>query len=109
MDWQHILIPIALFACVTYAFKAVLDAVMRYRMLREPGTEELLRTIVQAEEEQRRLASLRWGLILVALAGGFALIQTVDWREINAGAVAVLAFCTGAGHLVFYAMSRRKP
>ena len=51
-------------------FKAVLDAVMRYRMLREPGTEDLLRSILQGEQAQRRLASLRWGLLLIAVAIG---------------------------------------
>lgn len=107
MDWQHILVPIALFLCVTYAFKAVLDAVMRYRMLHEPGTEDLLRSILQGEERQRRLASLRWGVLLVAVALGFAAIQAIGWQEVNPGAIAVLALCTGLGHLAFYLLSRR--
>jgi len=108
MDLQHILVPIALFACFTYAFKAVLDAVVRQRMLREPGTEDLLHSILKEEQQQRRLSSLRWGLLSLALAGGFAIIQTVGWVELSTGALAILLACTGLGHLIFYALTRNK-
>ena len=107
VDWQHTLVPIALFVCVTYAFKAALDAVMRYRMLHEPGTEELLRSILQGEEAQRRFASLRWGVLLVAAAAGFGVIQAIGWQDVNPGAIAVLACSIGLGHLLFYALARR--
>lgn len=107
MDLQHVLVPIVLFLCVTWAFKAVLDAVMRDRMLREPGTEDLLRSILQGERARYRLASLRWGLLLIAVAIGFAIIQALGWREITPGAIAVLAGCTGLGQLAFYGVSRR--
>lgn len=108
MDLQHILVPIALFACVTYAFKAVLDAVMRQRMLREPGTEDLLHSILKEEQQQRRLSSLRWGLLSLALAGGFAIIQAIGWAELSTGALAILLACTGLGHLIFYVLTRNK-
>ena len=108
VDLRQIVVPIVLFVCITYAFKAVLDAVMRYRMLREPGTEDLLRSILQGEQAQRRLASLRWGLLLIALAAGLATIQIIGWQEINPGGIAILAGSTGIAHLVFYALSRRQ-
>lgn len=108
MDLQHILVPIALFACVTYAFKAVLDAVVRQRMLREPGTEDLLHSILKEEQQQRRLSSLRWGLLSLALAGGFAIIQAVGWFELSIGALAILLACTGLAHLIFFALTRNK-
>lgn len=108
MDMQHVLVPIALFACVTYLFKAVLDAVMRLRMLREPGTEDLLRVIVKEEQAQRRLSSLRWGLLLLALAGGFAITRVMGWVELSSGALAILLACTGLGNLLYYAVTRTK-
>lgn len=107
MELKNILVPIALFICITYAFKAVLDAVMRYRSLREPGTEDLLRVILQGEQNERRRASLRWGLVLVMLSVGLAVIDVLDWREMTPAVLAVLAGCTGAGHLVYYALSRQ--
>lgn len=108
MDLQHLLVPIALFGCITYLFKAVLDAVMRQRMLREPGTEDLLHAIVKEEQQQRRLSSLRWGLLLLALAGGFTIIQALGWVQLSRGGLAILLACTGVGHLVFYALTRNK-
>lgn len=106
MELKNILVPIALFICITYAFKAVLDAVMRYRMLREPGTEDLLRSILLGEQRERRLASLRWGLVLVLLSAGLAAIHGLGWREVTPAVIAVLLGCTGAGHLVYFAISR---
>jgi hypothetical protein len=108
MELQHVLVPIALFACITYLFKAVLDAVVRQRMLREPGTEDLLHSMMIEEQQQRRLSSLRWGLLSLALACGFAIIQAFGWVELSTGALAILLACTGIGHLVFYALTRNK-
>ncbi len=105
---QHTLVPLALFACITWAFKATLDAVMRYRMLREPGTEHLLQSILLGEQAQRRLASLRWGLLLIAIAIGFALIEFLGVRGVTPGAVALLVGCTGIAHLIYYALSRKQ-
>jgi len=108
MDMQHVVVPIALFACIAYLFKAVLDAVIRQRMLREPGTEDLLHMILKEEQQQRRLSSLRWGLLLLALAGGFAIINAIGWVELSIGALAILLACAGLGHLIFYALTRNK-
>ena len=61
----------------------------------------------RVEEVRRRHASLRWGIILVALAGGFALIQQGDWHELTPGMIAVLAGATGLGNLVYFAVARK--
>ena len=101
------LIPIVLFLCITYAIKAVVDARFRQKMVGAGGSEELIRSILQGEELRRRHASLRWGIILVALAGGFALIQQSDWHELTPGMIAVLAGATGLGNLVYFAIARK--
>lgn len=103
----ELLIPIVLFLCITYCVKLVIDARLRSKMLKEGGSAELVRTIVENEQQQRRQASLRSGLILTAVAIGFGTIQAFGWDEINAGVVAVLAAATGLGNLVFYAIARR--
>jgi len=104
---QHIVIPIALFACVTYAFRAVLDAILRERLLRLGVTQELVQAIVRGEERQRRNAALRGGLVFVLLALGFALIQGIGWNELNAGAVGILAAAIGLAQLGYFILSRR--
>ncbi|MFC4820275.1 hypothetical protein [Dokdonella ginsengisoli] len=103
----ELLIPIVLFLCITYCVKLVIDARLRSRMLKEGGSTELMRSMVQNEQQQRRQSSLRSGLILTAVAIGFGTIQAFGWNEINAGVVAVLAAATGLGNLVFYALTRK--
>jgi hypothetical protein len=104
---QGAVLGTVLFVCVTYAFKTVVDAATRYRMLRMGGSEERVRSILQGDEHQRRHASLRWGVVLVALAIAFGLIEAFGWREITPGVIAVLAGATGVGNLAFFAISRR--
>jgi len=104
---QQTIVPIALFVCITYAFKAIVDARMRYLLLNAGGSEDLIRSILLGEEQQRRHASLRWGIVLIALAVGFGLIEAFHWTEITPGAIAVLAAATGLGNLAFFAISRR--
>jgi hypothetical protein len=104
-------VPIALFLCVTYGFtyaiKALLDARMRSLLARSGTSEELIRAIIQAEDLQRRRASLRWGIILVGLALAFGLIQAFGWNEITPGVVALLAGATGLGNLAFFVLAPR--
>ena len=86
MDFE-VLIPITLFVCVTYAIKALLDARTRAKLIASNGSEELIRSLVQNEEQQRRHASVRWGVVLVCLAIGFALIEYFGWDDVTPGAI----------------------
>jgi hypothetical protein len=104
-----ILIPITLFLCVTYAIKALLDARTRGKLIAANGSEELIRSLVLNEEQQRRHASVRWGIVLVCLAAGFALIEFFGWDEVTPGAIAVLLGATGIGNLVSFYISRDLP
>jgi hypothetical protein len=104
-----ILIPITLFLCVTYAIKALLDARTRNKLIAANGSEELIRSLVQNEEQQRRHASVRWGIVLVCLAVGFALIEFFGWDEVTPGAIALLLGATGIGNLVSFYISRDLP
>ena len=108
MDFD-LLIPITLFVCVTYAIKALLDARTRGKLIAANGSEELIRSLVQNEEQQRRHASVRWGVVLVCLAVGFALIDFFGWEEVTPGAIAVLLGATGVGNLASFAISRNLP
>ena len=101
------LIPITLFVCIAYAIKVLVDARFRQKMVGVGGAEELIRSILQGEEVRRRHGALRWGVILLALAGGFALIQQSDWHELTPGMIAILAGATGLGNLVYFAIARK--
>jgi hypothetical protein len=102
-----ILVPIALFACITYAIKVVVDARVRSRMIGAGGSEELVNSIMRDEEQRRRHSSLRWGIVLLSVGAGFGLIQWFGWQDVTPGMVAVLAAATGLGNLAFFAVSRK--
>jgi hypothetical protein len=101
------LIPISLFVCIAYAIKVVVDARVRQRMVAAGGSADLVDSVLRDEELRRRHSSLRWGIVLLALAVGFGLIQCLGWREVTPGMNAVLAGVTGLGNLVFFALSRK--
>ncbi len=104
-----VLIPITLFLCVTYAIKALLDSRTRAKLIAANGSEEMIRTLVQNEEQQHRHTSLRWGIVLTALALGFGLIEYFGWDDVTPGAIAMLLGATGVGNLVFYSVARNLP
>ena len=104
-----VIVFIALFACIVYTIKALLDARTRAKLIAANGSEEMIRSLVQNEEQQRRHASIRWGVVLVCLAIGFALIEYFGWNDVTPGAIAVLLGATGVGNLVSFAVSRNLP
>lgn len=104
---QHVLVPIALFLCITYAIKLLIDARLRSQMFKNGVSEAWLESMLKTEERQRRYASLRWGAVLLMMAAGFALNQFLYDSEFTAGSIAILAGAVGVGNLVFFALSRR--
>lgn len=103
----EILIPIVLFVCTYLSIKAVVDARSRRQMVQANGSEEMLRSILEGEETRRRQASLRWGVVLTALAAGFGLIEAFGWDELTPGVFALLLAATGTGNLAAYYLTRK--
>jgi hypothetical protein len=104
---KQTLIPLALFFCITFAFKALLDAVTRYRMMKESIPETLLAELLRHDAMQRRLSSLRWGIFLIAIGLGFALLEAFGWTRPTPGSIALLAILTGAGQLIYFRLTNR--
>ena len=103
----ELLIPITLFACIAYSIKAVVDARVRKQLVDSNGAPDLVRSILEGDEVNRRLSSLRWGITLVALSIGFAIVEAAGWREITPGVIAVLVGAVGIGNLGSFAASRK--
>jgi hypothetical protein len=104
---KQIIVPLALFICITLAFKLLLEAITRYRMLKEGVSADLLAELLRYDEHQRRLSALRWGIFLVAIGLGFALIEAFGWTRPTPGTLALLAILTGIGQLIHYRLSKR--
>ena len=108
MDAERVLVPIVLFVCATLAFKALLEAVIRMRLMRLGQSETSLRVLLDTDRFQRRAGALRSGIALVALACGAALIEAFGWRDVTPGAVAAVVLPMGIGELLFYFLSQRE-
>ena len=109
MNHFEFMIPITLFICITYAIKAVVDARVRKQLVASNVSQELIQSIVEADELRRRHATLRWGAIYIALAFGFGLMEALNLRDFTPGVLAILLGATGIGNLVAYALSRKLP
>jgi putative exporter of polyketide antibiotics len=103
----EILIPIALFSCIAYSIKTVVDAYTRRRIIESRGSEELVRSLLEGEATRRRLASLHWGSVLVALAVGFGLVEWMGVDRVTPGVIALLLAATGVGNLAFFLLERK--
>ena len=103
----ELLIPITLFVCIAYSIKAVVDARVRKQLVASNGAPDLVRNILQGDETNRRLSSLRWGITMVALAVAFGVVEAAGWTDITPGVIALLLGAVGLGNLAFYAMSRK--
>ena len=102
-----LLVPITLFAAIAYSIKAVVDARVRKQLVASNGAPDLVRSILEGDEANRRLSSLRWGITLVMLSIGFAIVEAAGWREITPGVIAVLVGAVGIGNLGSFAASRK--
>lgn len=101
------MIPITLFLSIAFVIKVIVDAYVRRQLVSSNVSQELVRSIVEGDELRRRHSSLRWGIVLVALAVALAVIEAMGWREVTAGVAALLLGATGIGNLVYYALARR--
>ena len=104
----EIFIPIVFFLCITYAIKVVVDARVRRRFIESNGSDDIVRAMLVGEEQHRRLGSLRWGVILVALAVGFGLVDAGGWNDLTPGVLAILLGATGLGNLAYWFIARKQ-
>jgi hypothetical protein len=107
MDADKVIVPIALFVCALIAFKALLEAVIRLRLMHLGQSETSLRAMLDADRYQRQTGALRSGIALVGLACGAGLIEAFGWRDVTPGAVAALVLPMGIGELIFFFLTKR--
>jgi hypothetical protein len=101
------LIPITLFGAIAYSIKAVVDSRVRRQLVQSNVSQELVQSIIQGDEVRRRHSSLRWGVVLIALAIGFGFIDVAGWDDITPGSIAILLGATGLGNLAHFLIARR--
>ena len=102
------LIPIVLFVCVVLAIKVIVDARVRKRIAETNPSEDLVKTMLIADEQSRRLSALKWGLVLTVVGIAFGLISALRLEADNPGSYGLLIGAAGVGMLAYHALANRK-
>ncbi len=103
-----IFIPIVLFICITLAIKTIVDSRVRRRMVESHSSEELVRAILLADEQNRRMSALKWGVVLSVTGGAFLLIDALSLAADRPATFGIVIIAAGLGMLGFHWVSQRK-
>ncbi len=104
----EILIPITLFICIVAAIKFVVDSRLRRRLAETHADQELIRAMLQADEQSRRVSALKWGIVLTLLGLAFGLIDVLNLDSESPATWGLLIGTTGLGMLGFHLVASRK-
>lgn len=106
MDFD-ILIPISVFIAFVMSIKIICDYLLRRRLSSSNGSQELITTMLQTDEQGRRLSALKWGLVLTLVGVAFGLISALHLDSNNPGTWGLLIGAAGVGMLAYHAMAGR--
>jgi hypothetical protein len=104
----ELLIPIVLFICITYAIKVIMDGRVRSKLAQSGASEDLVRTMLAADEQNRKVSSLKWGLVFVLVGLAFGLIDLLDLAPAAPATFGIVIFAAGLGMLGFHALANRR-
>jgi hypothetical protein len=107
MDFA-LLVPIVLFVCIVACIKIIMDGRVRRRLAESGASEELVRTMLAADEQNRKVSSLKWGLVLVLVGIAFGLIDVLNLGPNDPAAFGIVITAAGLGMLGFHALANRK-
>ena len=103
----EMLVPITLFVCVVAVFKIVMEGRVRGRLAQSGASEDLVRAMLAADERNRSVSSLKWGLVLVLIGIGFGLIDLLNLDGNDPATFGILIGFAGLGMLGFHALTGR--
>lgn len=95
-------IPMVLFVCITYSIKILVDSRLRRRMVETNGSEELVKTLMEADEQNRRVSALKWGMVLTSIGVAFFIQQVTNLNENDPATYGLLFVATGVGLLGYH-------
>lgn len=106
MDFA-LFIPIAMVIAVVMSIKIIVETRLRRRLAETNASEELIKSMLQADEQGRRLSALKWGLVMVMLGSAFGLISALHLDSDDPGAWGLLIGFSGVGMLAYHAIANR--
>ena len=102
-----LLVPITAFICVVMAIKIVMDARLRRRLAETNASEDLIKSMLVADEQSRRLSALKWGMVLTLVGGAFGLISALNLDSQDPGTWGLLIAAAGIGMLGYHGLANR--
>jgi hypothetical protein len=101
------LIPMVLFVCIVMAIKIVVEARLRKQMVANHVSEDLVKSMLVADEQSRRLSALKWGLVLTAVGVAFGLVGALHLDSDNPATFGLLIGASGLGMLAYHFIANR--
>lgn len=108
-DIFAMLIPMVGFVCVVGIIKIITDNRVRRRLAETHATEDMVRSILEADERNRDEGSLKWGIVAVVIAISFALIDIFDMSPERPGTFGLVIGAAGVGLLVYRLARKARP
>jgi len=106
MDFA-LLVPIAAFASIVMAIKIIVESRLRGRLADTNASEDLVKSMLVADEQARRLSALKWGLVLTLVGLAFGLISALKLDGDDPGTWGLLIGAAGVGMLAYHAIANR--
>ena len=106
MDFA-LLVPITAFICVVMAIKVIVEARLRSRLAENNASEDLVKSMLVADEQARRLSALKWGLVLTLVGLAFGLISGLHLASDDPGTWGLLIGAAGLGMLAYHGIANR--
>ena len=103
-----VFIPITLFVCIVWIVKLVTDSRLRRRLAETHASEELVKTMFESDEINRRHSALKWGLVLVLVGSAFGLIDGLNLDPDSPGTYGILFAAAGLGLLGYHFLIARR-
>jgi hypothetical protein len=77
-------------------------------MVENHASEELVKSMIMADEQFRRLSALKWGLVLTLVGLALGLIGVLHLPEDNPGTFGLLFASAGVGMLAYHVIADRR-
>lgn len=102
-----LLVPITAFICIVMAIKIIVETRLRARLAETNASEDLIKSMLVADEQSRRLSALKWGLVLTLIGLAFGLISAMKLDSQDPGTWGLLIAAAGVGMLAYHGIANR--
>ena len=102
-----LLVPITAFICIVMAIKIIVETRLRARLAETNASEDLIKSMLVADEQSRRLSALKWGLVLTLIGLAFGLISAMKLDSQDPGTWGLLIAAAGGGMLAYHGIANR--